>query len=52
MKRVSLFILSLLIPVIVFAQVFEIPVCEKQCTEQIIAHTGYIVSYNQDRLIP
>lgn len=52
MKRVFLFFLSLLIPMFAFAQALEIPVRKKQCAEQIIVHTGYTVSYNQDWLIP
>lgn len=52
MKKTALIILYFLIPVFAFAQAMEIPVRQKQCTEQIIAHTGYTVSYNQDWLIP
>lgn len=52
MKRTALIILYLMIPLFAFGQAMEIPVRQKQCTEQIIAHTGYTVSYNQDWLIP
>lgn len=52
MKRIGVILLFLLIPVLAFAQALEIPVRQKQCTEQIISHAGYTVSYNQDWLIP
>lgn len=52
MKKTPLIILYLLLPVLAIAQALEIPVCQKQCTEQIINHSGYTVSYNQDWLIP
>lgn len=52
MRKTTLIILYLLLPVLAFGQTLEIPVCQKQCTEQIIKHTGYTVSYNQYWLIP
>lgn len=52
MKKFLLIALLHSLAVLGFSQNIEIPITQKECTEQIISHLGFTVSYNEDWLIP
>ena len=52
MKKFLLILFLHSFALIGFSQNLEIPITQKECTEQIISHLGFTVSYNQDWLIP
>lgn len=52
MKKFLLILFLHSFALIGFSQNLEIPITQKECTEQIISHLGFTVSYNEDWLIP